>query len=187
MAENNTDWLREHMREHIAQTTVADSSENILNFQGPRYSAKNPGAAALDLVYQAVELIGDVDSYAAERQSRAELLAQQAVEKLKIADDRVRAAESAQRAAEAAIVEVHERIEREFSAKLQKIEQAMEQTASNMAAAEIKLTAAEQTAKAAELRAEDAENVLRRIEETLRTQILDKRFVGLRKNSVKAA
>jgi exonuclease VII large subunit len=187
MGESNLDWLQEHMRAHIANSSVTNSTDNILNFQHPPYTAKNPGAAALDLVYQAVELIGDVDNYAAERQARAEALASQAVEKLKIADDRVRAAESARRAAEAEIEAMNDRVEKEISAKVQEIEETMERTASRIAATEVQLTAAEQRAKAAELRADEAENALKRIEEAIRTQIIEKRLVGLSRKSVRAA
>ena len=112
MEESHVNWLREHMRDHIANYSAVDSAENILDFRRPPNSAKNPGAAALDLVYQAAELIGDVDNYAAEREARAETLAKQAIEKLKIADDRVRSAESARLAAEAEIKEFSDRLQR---------------------------------------------------------------------------
>src|ERR1035437_5569742 len=172
MRESHTNWLPEHMRDHIANSSMVDSADNILNFQRPPYSAKNPGAAALDLVYQAAELIGDVDNYAAERQARAENLAKQAIEKLKIADDRVRSAESGRRAAEAEIKEFSDRVEKELSVKLQKVEEAMERTASPMAATEAQLSAAEQRAGTAELRANEAEDELKVIEEAIRYRIL---------------
>src|ERR1035437_6645569 len=174
MRESHTNWLREHMRDHIANSSMVDSADNILNFQRPPYSAKNPGAAALDLVYQAAELIGDANNYAAERQARAENLAKQAIEKLKIADDRVRSAESARRAAEAEIKEFSDRVEKELSVRLQEIEEAMEQTASRIAATEAQLSAAEQRARTAEIRANEAENALKRIEEAIRSRILAK-------------
>ena len=174
MQESHTHWLRGHMRDHVANSSMVDSADNILNFQRPPYSAKNPGAAALDLVYQAAELIGDVDNYAAERQARAENLAKQAIEKLKIADDRVRSAESGRRAAEAEIKEFSDRVEKELSVKLQKVEEAMEQTASRIAATEAQLSAAEQRARTAEIRANEAENALKRIEEAIRSRILAK-------------
>jgi hypothetical protein len=187
MDDSNIEWLREHMREHMANANVSDSTDNILIFERSPYSAKNPGATALDLVYQAAELIGDVDNYAPERQARAEALAGQAIEKLKIADDRVRSAESAQRTAEAESKELSDRMEKEFSAKVQEITETMEQTISRMAATEAQLAAAEQRAKAAELRANEAENALKRIEEAIRTQILDNRLIDLSRRSVRAA
>ena len=89
MGDSNLNWLREHMRDHIANYSALDSAENTLSFGLPPNAAKNPGAAALDLVYQAAELIEDLDNSAAEIQARAETLAEQAIEKLKIAEARV--------------------------------------------------------------------------------------------------
>lgn len=186
MQESHTDWLRGHMRDHVANSSMVDSADNILNFQRPPYSAKNPGAAALDLVYQAVELIGDVDNYAAEREARAEKLAQQAIENLKIADDRVRSAESGRRAAEAEIKEFSDRVEKEFSIKLQEVEEAMEQTASRIAATEAQLSTAEQRARTADMRADEAENTLKRIEEAIRIQILEKMPYNARRTAIAA-
>jgi hypothetical protein len=187
MEESHTDWIREHMRDHIANSSVVVSADNIINFQSPPYSAKNPGAAALDLVYQAAELIGDIDNHAAEKQARAETLAKQAIEKLKIADDRVRSAESGRRAAEAEIKEFSDRVEKEFTVRVQEIEKEMERTASRIAATEAQLTAAEQRARTAEMRANEAENALKRIEEAIRTRILEKRPGDSRRRAARAA
>jgi exonuclease VII large subunit len=178
MLESNPDWLLEHMRGHIANTGVANSSDNVFDFPLPSNATKNPGAAALDLVYQAAELIEQVDNYAAEKHARAEMLAKQAIEKLNIAHERVRSADSARLAAESSVKEFSEQVERRLAVKIQEIERVMEQTASRMAANEAQLTAAEQRAKAAETRAAEAEDALRRIEQTLRTQILEKRRSG---------
>ena len=167
MEDHHTDWLREHMRDQIASTRVVSSADNVPSFQRPSYSSKNPGATVIDLVHQTVELIGDVENCAAEKHARAEALVNQALEKLKKADDRVRSAESAQRAAEAEI--------KEFSDRVQEIEKEMQRTASRMAAAEAQLTGAEQRANTAEMRANEAENALKRIEEMIRIQILEKR------------
>jgi exonuclease VII large subunit len=174
MRESHTNWLREHMRDHIANHGALDSAENVLSFQSSPNSKMNPGAAALDVVYQAAELIRDVDNYAAERHARAETLARQAIEKLKIAHDCVQSAESRRLAAEAEIKEFSDRVGKELSVKLQKIEEAMEQTASRIAATEAQLSAAEQRARTAEMRANDAENALKRIEEAIRSRILAK-------------
>ena len=187
MEESHTDWLRERMREFVTNSNAVNSGDNILNFRHQTSSAKNPGAAALDLVYQAAELIGDVENFAAEREAHAELLANQAIEKLKIAEERVRSADLARRAAEADVTAFKERVEKEFNVKLQEIENAMEQAASRLAATEAQLTAAEQQANAAELRATEAENALKRIEAAIQTQILSKRVGDPSKRSVKAA
>ena len=187
MDESHTNWLRERMREFVTNSNAVNSGDNILNFRQQTSSAKNPGAAALDLVYQAAELIGDVENFAAEREAHAESLAKQAIEKLKIAEERVRSADSARRAAEADIIVFKERVEKELNVKLQEIENAMEQAASRLAATEAQLTAAEQQANAAELRATEAENALTRIEAAIQNQILSKRIGDPSKRSIKAA
>ncbi len=101
-------WLRAHMREHIADDRAVYPEKNVLSFRRPLFSAENstktiPGTRALDLVCQAAEIIRNSDDYAAERQARAETLAKQAIEELKIAHARVYSAETKQQAAEAAL------------------------------------------------------------------------------------
>ena len=186
MGESNVDWLQEHMREHMTNICATDSADNVLNFHRPPYSSKNPGATALDLVYQAVELIGDLDRYATEKQARAESLAAQAIEKLKIADDRVRSAELARLAAETKMKECSDR-EKELNIRVQEIEEGMERTASGLAATEAQLAAAEQRAKAAEIYANQAGNALKDIEEALRAKLFSNKTVELSRRVVKAA
>jgi hypothetical protein len=103
MEKSQADWLRVHMRDHIANNSAVDSAEDILSLKRPPNSETKPGAAALNLVYQAAEIIREVDNYAAEKQVRAETLVKQAIKKLEIADARVRSAESVRFAAEAEI------------------------------------------------------------------------------------
>jgi len=186
MEESHTDWLREHMRNHIANHSALDSAENILDFRRPPNSETDPGAAALNLVYQAAEHIRDVDDCPAERQDRAETLAKQAIEMLEIAEARVRSAESARLAAEAEIKEFSDRVEKELSIKLQEVEEAMEQTASRIAATEAQLSTAEQRARTADMRADEAENTLKRIEEAIRIQILEKMPGNARRTAIAA-
>jgi len=176
MEKSHPNWLREHMRDHITDNSAVNLAENVLSFRRPPYSAKNPGAAALDLVYQVAELIGNADDYAAARHARAETLAKQAIEKLKIADACVRSAESGRRAAEAKIKKFSDRVEKEFSIRVQEVEKLIERANARMAAAEAQLSAAEKRTRTAEMRANEAENALRRIEEALRTQILEKKL-----------
>ena len=101
-------WLRTHMRNHIGNDRPVGPEKNILSFRRPLHSAENSkntisGATALDLVCQAAEIIRNNDDYAAEKQARAETLAKQAIEELKIAHARVHSAEAKQQAAEAAL------------------------------------------------------------------------------------
>jgi exonuclease VII large subunit len=186
MQKSQTNWLRDHMRDHITNQSALDSPENILSFQRFPNSKMNPGAAALDVVYQAAELIRDVDNYAAERHARAETLARQAIEKLKIAHDCVQSAESRRLAAEAGIKEFSDRLENELGVRLQEVEKVVEHTTSRIAAAEAQLSAAEQRARIAEARAAEAENALRRIEEAIRIQIVEKMPVNARRTAMAA-
>jgi hypothetical protein len=179
MAESHPNRLREHMRAHIANSSAVGSAENILSLRRPPNSETSPGAAVLNLIYQAADLIRDVDDYAAERQACAETLAKQAIEKVEIAEARVRSAESGRLAAEAET--------KEFSDRLQEVEKVMEQTASHIAATEAQLSAAEQRARTAEMRADEAEDALKRIEEAIRTQILEKRFGDSSRRAATAA
>ena len=183
MADAQMTLLREHMRDHLENSRVADLSltdtlNKIVSLRRPPQPVKNPGVAVLDLVNQAAELFGDLDKYAAERHARAEVLCSQAVEKLKIANDHVRSADSARRAAEAEIKEFSDRVEKEVNIKVQEIEKAIEQMTSGVADIEARLSAAEQRARNAEKRAEEAENAFKLIERTIRTRILEKRFDG---------
>src|SRR5665811_2189388 len=114
MEKSNPDWLGEHMRNHIADYSAVGSAGNILSLRRPQNSETSPGAAVLNLIYQAADLIRDVDDYAAERQARAETLAKQSIEKVEIAEDRVQSAESGRLAAEAET--------KEFSDRLQEVE-----------------------------------------------------------------
>ena len=155
--------LRGYIWDQVSDHSAVDAAENILSFSRPLHSTKNftrsPGTAAIELVNQAAARIRDVDDYAAERQARAETLAKQAIEKLKIAHVRVQSAD---------------RLEKECSAKVQDAEKLLERASSRIAAVEAELSAAKQRVKAAETRANEAEDALKHIEEALRTQILGK-------------
>jgi hypothetical protein len=175
MQKSDANWLRDHMRNHITNSSAIDSAQNILSFSRPPNSATKPGDAALELVYQAAERIREADKCASERQARAETLAKQTLENLKIAEARVQSAETERLAAETKIKEFSDRLEKELS----EVGKVMEQTASRIRAAEAKLSAAEQRAGKAEIRANEAENALKRIEDAIRTRILE--------NSSKAA
>ena len=173
MRNSHSNWLREHIVANIERSGIPDSAENIITLGSSLYPPKNPGAVALDLVAHAAEVIGNVDSYVAEKQARAEALAAQAIEKIKIADDRVRSAELARREAEADIQKFKETTEA-FSDRIQELEKAMELASSRMSDAEAQLSVAEQRAKNGEMRANAAESAVKGIEEAIRVQILHK-------------
>jgi len=166
------DWLREHMRDHIANFPAHDIEEDKTESAHP-HSAKNSGSAILDLISQAAELIGDVDRYATERESRAESLAEKAIDELKVAYERVRSADAARRVAEAEVKEITDRLEK-VEIRLQQATKLIERMASLVAATEARLATAEQQATTAEARANEAQDVLRDVEEAIRSRILGK-------------
>ena len=166
MDESRTDWLREYMRDRIASDDAHHLGENVVNFRhSPDSETTNPGKAALALVYQVAERVRELDSYATQTEDRAKALATQALEKLKIAHDRIRAEESGRLAAETENNKLNDRVH--------EAENVIEQSTSRISAIEAQLAAAEQRARTAEMRATEADNALKSIEEALRTRILD--------------
>ncbi|HEY3643686.1 MAG TPA: hypothetical protein VGL31_21500 [Xanthobacteraceae bacterium] len=159
-------WLREHMRNHISGGPSIEPGEEVLNF---RRAAPEPGkhrdGDAVALVYQAADAVRGAQDRAAQIEARAEDLVKLAIEKLQIAENRIRSAEVEQRAAEAGM--------NEASARIQATETALQRALSRIAALEAQLSEAEPRAHAAETRAAEAEKALRRIEHAIRTQILD--------------
>ena len=123
MEQSPANWLRELVEQSISNSSPIAATENVLEFQPPSHSTKNQGAAALALVYRAADLIGDIDHRATERHACAEALADQAIEKLKNAEVRIRSAESERYAAEAELNEYKGRVE-ELTTKLEEIEKA---------------------------------------------------------------
>lgn len=163
----------------MAHTAEKTSADNIFPFERPSVPANKPAAAAIDLVYQAAVLIQVANNKAIESQAHAEALATQAIEKLKIASDRVQSAESAQRTAEGE--------KNEFSAKVQALEEALEQTRCRMAATEAQLSIALQQADAAKLRVVEVENALKYIETALHRVIIENGLINLGSKSVRVA
>ena len=95
MAENHMEWLREHMRNHIAGAastapTDAKPTDKVLNFRrsspGP---AKGEAMAAVNLVYQAADMISGLQDRATQIEARAGELVKRAIEKLHIAEARI--------------------------------------------------------------------------------------------------
>ena len=159
------DWLRKHMRDHVASpASVDDSGENISIFPDAAAApSRDDTSAALDLVSQAAEVIRGIQDHAVESETRAKALAESAIEKLQLAGARVQSAEAARGAAEKTLSEL--------GVRLQEAERELTRTQSRNAAAEIQLKNAEQRAKAAEARAISAEKAASQIENAIRTHL----------------
>ena len=158
-------WLREHMRDHIATPGSADPSRNVLKFSSavPEVSGNN-AASALELVAEAADVIKSIERRAIESETRAKSLAESAIEKLHHADSRIQAAEDARRAGEDNLVKV--------SARLQEVEKELMHAKSRLANADAQLANAEQRMKNFELRAIKAEKSVKDVESAIRMQLV---------------
>jgi chromosome segregation ATPase len=139
-------WLRECIQVADVEQP-ADANANVLNFPQGRVDcqANNNGQSALDLVYQAAELVGNLQEESRQTEARAKNLCRSAAERLRLAEQRAEAAQSALSHAE-----------------------------SRLSSAEAKLCDAELRAKNAEMRARELDQALSRIEEAIRTRLLGK-------------
>jgi chromosome segregation ATPase len=158
-------WLREHMRDQLTNAALSDDGRNILDFPGdtpagPRFDT----SSALDLVSQAAGVIRGIQDRAAESEARAKALAENALEKLQLAEDRIHSAEAARGLAQESLSEL--------AARLQEAERELARTQSRIATAEAQLANAEQHMRAAETRAINAEKAVNQIEDAIRTQLV---------------
>ena len=137
-------WLRERIQVPD-QDQGPEDSENLLPFSRERTEpVRNDGQSAIDLVYQAAEVVGNIQNHARQTEIRAETLCRNALEKLRFAETRMQAAENALNLAK-----------------------------SRIASAEARLSAAELRAKNSETRARELDQALSLIEETIRTRLLE--------------
>jgi hypothetical protein len=136
-------WLRECIQ--VTDQDQGDSQEDtVVAFPRRRIGpVKNDGQSAIDLVYQAAEVVGNLQDHAREIETRAQTLCRGALEKLRLAERRTEAAENALNLAE-----------------------------SRVASAEAKLSAAELRAQKAETRARELNQALTLIEDAIRSKLL---------------
>jgi hypothetical protein len=136
-------WLRECIQV-TDQDQGPEQDEHVFAF--PRRSVepvRNDGQSAIDLVYQAAEVVGNLQDHARQTEIRAQTLCRSALEKLRVAERRTEAAEKAFNMAE-----------------------------SRVASAEARLSAAELRAKKAETRASELDQALTLIEDAIRSKLL---------------
>jgi hypothetical protein len=136
-------WLRECIQVSDLDQG-SEEGEKVLAFPIGRIEPeRNDGQSAIDLVYQAAEVVGNMQDHARQTEIRAQTLCRNALEKLRLAERRTESAEKALNLAD-----------------------------SRTASAEAKLSAAELRAKNAETRARELDQALSLIEETIRTRLL---------------
>jgi hypothetical protein len=136
-------WLRECIQV-TDQDQGSEEGEKVLAFpRGRSEPVRNDGQSAINLVYQAAEVVGNLQDHAHQIEIRAQTLCRNALEKLRFAERRTEAAENALNLAE-----------------------------SRIASAEARLSAAELRAKKAETKARELDQALTLIEEAIRTRLL---------------
>jgi hypothetical protein len=156
-------WLREHMRDRVSRSGSMDS-DNLLSFPPRASAAPDSTTAALDLVSEAAETIRTIQERATQSEARAALLAEQAIEKLRLAEVRIQSAETARR-------EVEENLQR-ATERLEDAEEELSRTGSRIRAAEAELARAEDRIKATEVRALTAERAFKQLEQAIRAQLI---------------
>jgi len=127
--------------------------------------AGGEGAAALDLVSQVADAIGDREHRAHQAQARARFLAETAVRRVQLAEEQIQAIEHSKR-----------RAVDQANALLRDAARALEQANERIAAAEARAQDAQERAEAAEERAAEAERALARIEDAIRKRIIEQRL-----------
>jgi hypothetical protein len=112
-------WLRDCIQ--ITDLDQApEEDENVLAFpRGRTEQVRNDGQSAIDLVYKAAEVVGDMQDHARQTEVRAQTLCRNAIEKLRLAERRTQAAENALSLAESRIAAAEARLSAaELRAKL---------------------------------------------------------------------
>jgi translation initiation factor 2B subunit (eIF-2B alpha/beta/delta family) len=153
---------------------VAVSPEGVLTFNDSQSSQISPHKKTLNLVHNAGERTTEAAQHATSPNFRAESLVKEAIEKLKLAQDRVESAEAERQKTLEEVKAFSDRIEKALGNRLQEIDTVLEQANSRVATAELQLAAAEERVRATELRAIEAENALRRMEAEFRMRIIEK-------------
>src|SRR5271163_3343349 len=89
------DRLGHHMRNPLADSASAELRQNVLSFSGDTSAvSRRDTSAALDLVSQVAAAIRGLQGRAAESEARAKALAENAIEKLQLAEARINTAEA---------------------------------------------------------------------------------------------
>jgi DNA repair exonuclease SbcCD ATPase subunit len=165
----NLEWLHKHMRTRLSGAPHRNPYATISSLPDVRdnATATRDGRAALDLVYEAAEVVRGLEARAKEFENHARDLAEKAYEKLKLAETRIHELEAQQRAVEACLNGARE--------KLHEAAEALKRERARVAAAENQLPELEMRARTAEARAEECEKTLAGIEDAIRIEILKQR------------
>lgn len=165
----NLERLHERTRSRLSGVPQRDPSATTWNFSGvyDNAAATRHGRATLDLVYQAAEVLRDLEARANEFENHARDLAEKAYAKLKAAEARIQELEVQQRTAESCLNSARD--------KLHEAAEALRRERARVAAAENRLPELEMRARSAEARAEECERTMASIEDAIRIEILKQR------------
>jgi DNA repair ATPase RecN len=165
----NLDRFWDHQSEHLFKGGPTEPSEGIVPFPSTAPSVvPRASEAALDLVHQAVEVIKGIENHANEAQIRARSIAERAIQKLRLTEERVEQLETELQAAQACI--------NDALAKVRDSDETLKVERMRLEAAEKKLCQIEMRARTAETQAKENASAVFRIEEAIRNQILTKRL-----------
>ena len=153
----------------LSRPIRVSSSERVFNFPGSTPSATSKGrVAALDLVSQAVEVIKGIENHANESEKHVRSIADKAIQRLQLAESRIEELETELQSAQVCI--------REARVKIKESVESANFERSRLEAAERKMCQIEMRARTAEAQAKENANMVARIEEAIRVQILEKRL-----------
>jgi chromosome segregation ATPase len=162
------DWLRQHMRDHMASLGSNGPKSNIVNLrQGPARTTEDSTAAILHLVHEAAELLRSEESRAAEIEARARALSERAIAELKRAEGQIQALESDCHRLKETVDQANDRA---LAA-----EEALKQSEACIATIEAQIAVVELRANESDGRARAAKAAIASIEHTIRDEILARR------------
>jgi len=157
MAASNLEWLRERLQEDRQRPAAIERTRTGAAPSTP----PDDGASALDLVYQAAEMIQGMTDRAGDAEARARWIVENALNKLEAAESRHQVEQMRQK----------DKLD-EAAAELAEAGKMLKQLQARLAATEAELAAAEARAHAAEARATEAKDALLRIEDAIRVHLL---------------
>ena len=159
-------WLREHMREHIAVGRSVNSDQPVVSYPRPlTVTADCPETDALNLIRQAAALLRQSESHSAEVESRARDLADRAAAELKFAKRKIQSLEADCEKLNSLVAEAANRAVR--------AEEALQKSEDRLGDMEAIIAASDMRTKSAEARTREVEDMLLRVENAIRTEILD--------------
>jgi len=175
---DNLEWLHKHGRTQLPYSSPTDRNDPMLSSNAPPGNEGKVGRIALDLVYHAAEVVKSIEDRASDVETRARTLADEATERLKLAEKHIQELEAKQRAADAYISEAN--------VKLQEAAEALKTERARVIAAERQLPVLEMRVKTAESRARECENAIARVEDAIRARILRQGAPGASKSPAAA-